>query len=249
MVTLKPLVMCMRGAAAAALLVLAGSALADGQQGALVEPCARTDSFPRPNVVGPFDYRTGGGRLSMVESNHFTPTIENLIRGRTGTLAQELSFLLHGFPNHHRGLVAISRYGLRERSPQPGNLDYSIDCYFMRALRFQPDDYIVNLLFADYLAKTNRPTQAVQFLDAVRNAPVSDNPLTAYNLGMLYLEVGRYDLALEQAHKAMELGNPRTGLADALRAKGKWSEPPAAGAASSAPAAAEPAASAASAAS
>ena len=226
-------------AAVAGLLALGQAQAADNPN--FVEPCARTDSFPSPAVNGPFDYRTGGARLKMVESNHFAPQIENLVRGRTGTLAQEFSFLLHGFPNHHRGLAAISNYALREHKPQPGNLDYSVECYFLRAMRFQPDDHVVRMLFADYLWKINRTADAVQYLDQVQKAPVSENPITAYNLGLLYLEMGRFDQALIQAHKADELGNPRTGLRDALQAKGKWVAPPAAN--SSTPAKVDPAAS------
>lgn len=192
---------------------------------AIQEPCARRDTFPRPAVNGPFDYRLGGGNLGMVESNHFSPEIENLVRGRTGTLAQELSFVLHGFPNHHRALASVSRYALRERSPTPGQLDYTVDCYFARALRFRPDDHIVAMLYADFLTKSRRGGEAVQQLDGVSQSPAANNPLTSYNLGLLYLEAGRPELALTMAHRAMAQGNPRTGLADALRAKGQWKDP------------------------
>lgn len=205
---------------------------------AFAEPCARSDSFPRPAVNGPFDYRNQRGSLNMVESNHFIPQIENLVRGKTGTLAQELSFVLHGFPNHHRALVSLSRYGLREKSPNPGDMDYTVDCYFQRALVFRPDDHIVRMLFADYLSRTARAAEAAAQLDYVRGT-AGDNPMTHYNIGLLYFQVGRYAEALTQAHRAAALGMPRTELRDKLKAQGKWSEP-AAGAAD-APAPATPA--------
>lgn len=231
-----------RGSALALLLCGALGTAQAFETGNFVEPCARNDSFPRPAVNGPFDYRKGGGTLRMVESNHFAPQIENLVRGRTGTLAQELSFVLHGYPNHHRALVSISRYALRERNPAPGNLDYTVDCYYARAMRFQPDDHIVKMLYADYLTKTKRSKEALQYLDAVAASPAGESLVTAYNLGLQYLDLGQTDQALAQAHKAMALGNARTGLADALRAKGKWVDPAPAAAAPASDAASRPAA-------
>lgn len=232
-----------------ALLVFAvGPACANQFTEELVEPCLRSDSaFPKPAVSGPYDYRSPANRsnVRMVEANHFTPPIENLIRGRTGTLAGEFSFVLHGFPNHHRALASLSRYGLRENAAQPGNLDYTVDCYFQRALRFRPDDLIVRMLFADYLNKIKRNDDAKLQLDYVRGA-AADNPLTQYNVGLLYFQIGRYKEALAQAHLAMSMGMPRTDLKEKLQAKNLWIEPviPQGGPASAAPAASEAAASA-----
>lgn len=175
----------------------------------------------------------------MTEANHFTPNIEGLEHGNTGTLAAELSFLLHAMPNFPRGLATLTRYSLRERSTQPGNLDFSVDCYYLRAIRFRPNDLIVRMLFADYLIKWNRIDEAAAQLEPVR-LTAGDNPMTHYNLGLLYFEVKRYKEALEQAHIAMSLGMDRTALKDRLVAVGQWSDPapPEAAAAASA---AEPA--------
>lgn len=215
-------------------VLLAAGALPVVQAQEFVEPCVRTESFARPTTGGPFDYRNQRASLRTVESNHFIPQIENLIRGKTGPLAAELSFVLHSFPNHHRALAAVVRYGLREKSPQPGGLDYTVDCYFERALRFRPDDHIVRLLFADQLARTGRPNEALPQLAYVK-AALPDNPLTQYNIGLLYLQIGHYEEALEQAHRAAALGVQQTRLRDELKAKGQWREP------TEAPAAAAPA--------
>ncbi|MDE1925779.1 MAG: hypothetical protein KGI36_01170 [Burkholderiales bacterium] len=191
----------------------------------LVEPCARTNSFAVPAAAGPFDFRTiSPGFISMTEANHFTPNIENLEHGNTGTLAEELSFLLHAMPNFPRGLAALTRYSLREHSTQPGNLDFSVDCYYLRAIRFRPNDLIVRMLFADYLIKWNRIPEAAAQLDAVRGAD-TDNPMTHYNLGLLYFEIKRYKDALEQAHIAMALGMERDDLKKKLVAVGQWTDP------------------------
>lgn len=223
------------GAACATLLMLpaTGSAQLDR---AFVEPCRRTESFPLPATRGPFDYRNQRQALQMVESNHFTPPVESLLRGKTGPLAQDLSFVLHAFPNHHRALVSVMRYAEREKQPQPGGLDYTVDCYLQRALVFRPDDNVARMLYADWLSRTQRPQEAKQQLDYVRSI-AGDNPLTHYNLGLLYFQIGRYDEALTQAHRAIAMGVPMTELRDRLSAKGQWKDAPAEGAAAAAPAA------------
>ena len=230
------------------LVFFVGPARANQITEELVEPCLRSDSaHPRPAVSGPYDYRSPANRgiVRMVETNHFTQQVENLVRGRTGPLAGEFSFVLHGFPNHHRALASLSRYGLRENSAQPGNLDYTVDCYFQRALRFRPDDLIVRMLFADYLSKIKRSDDASLQLDYVRGA-APDNPLTQYNVGLLYFQIGRYKDALAQAHLAMSMGMPRTDLKEKLQAKNLWTDPATgqSGAAGAAPAASGAAASA-----
>ena len=49
-----------------------------------------------------------------------------------------------------------------------------------------------------------------------------------YNLGLIYLELGDADRALEQAHAAYALGYPLPGLRNRLQRMGKW-RPAAAG--------------------
>lgn len=213
--------------------MLAGQVFAQGP--AAGDTCSRRAGAVRQESNAPEDYRRGGSRLRMVEDNHFNVEVEQLIRGKTGPVGSDLDFVLHFYPNHHRALVSVSRYGLRERSATPGNMAFSVDCYFIRAMRFKPDDHIVQMLFADYLGKTKRPGDAVAYLDAVAAGPEGSSPLTAYNLGLLYLDLGQHEKALAQAHKAMANGNLRTGLADALRTQKKWVDPAAPPPASSAP--------------
>lgn len=189
-----------------------------------VEPsCARTASFPRPLTNGPFDYRSNPQVLTMVETHHFGPEVENLIRSKT-RFSGDLSFVLHAFPNHHRALAAMIRYAMREKSTRPGELDYTVECYFVRAVKFRPEDLVVRMLFADYLSRIGRTADAVAQLDYVVNG-AEDSGLTLYNVGLLYFQMGRYGDALELAHKARALGMQRTDLIDRLKAKGEWREP------------------------
>ena len=62
------------------------------------------------NAFGPFDYRTERGyNLDVVESYHFTPPVEALIRGSSGTIGGDLDYTLRAFPNHDRALNATIR--------------------------------------------------------------------------------------------------------------------------------------------
>ena len=51
------------------------------------------------------------------------------------------------------------------------------------------------------------------------------NPFTFYNIGMVYADLKHYDEAMAMAKKSYQLGFPRPGLRDRLRAVGKWQEP------------------------
>jgi tetratricopeptide (TPR) repeat protein len=192
-----------------------------------------------------FDYRTDQKKFKVVEEFHFTPEIEALLRGKSGSLGQELNYTLTHVPNHHRALIALTRYGEKMKSPRPADLRYPIECYFERALRFRPDDNVARLLYAHHLAANQRAPEAARQLELAA-AAAGDNPFTHYNIGLIYVEIKSYDRALEQAHKAAALGFGRTALREQLQAAGRWQEPAAAGPGS--PASAAPVATAASAA-
>lgn len=171
------------------------------------------------------DYRTPTSYTKAVESAHFTPGVESLVRGSTGSVAQDLGFVLDAIPNHHRALAAVMRLGERMKSPQPSGLRYSVACYFDRALRFRPDDVIARLLYANFLARQNRASEAAVQLQLASTA-AGDDPFTHYNIGLIYFDLKLYDEALTHAHKAIEYGFPQTALRDELKAAGHWKDPP-----------------------
>ena len=71
----------------------------------------------RGSHYGPYDYRTQRDKLLIVEQYHFTPSVENLIHGESGSLGNELSYTLNTSPNHHRALVAMMRLAERTKTP------------------------------------------------------------------------------------------------------------------------------------
>ena len=197
---------------ATALLVAAGPAQAQGACGSL------------ENAYGPFDYRSVRGQeLRLVERAHFGPSVEALISGknRHSPPGPEIDYTLRAFPNQHRALLAMSRLGERHKTPQPPGSRYTIECWLTRAISFQPDDVIVQLIYGKYLYASGRDKEASAMLDrAVEQA--GDNGFTHYNIGLIYFDAKKYDLALAQAHKAQELGFERAELKQQLEKVGQW---------------------------
>lgn len=174
---------------------------------------------------GPFDYRTvRDSNLKVVEEFHFTPEVEALIKGNTGTIGGDLDYTLRAFPNHHRALIAMMRLGEKEKTPQPRGSRYSVDCWFERAVRFQPDDVIVRMIYSTYLNRQGRLADAnTELKDATNYA--KDDAFAHYNIGLHYFDLKNYNQALAEAHKAIALGFTQTALRDKLKSVGKWTEP------------------------
>ncbi len=214
----------------AVLLQLAGDAAAQQQA---ENACGSLES-----AYGPYDYRVErNGHLRIVERFHFSAAVEALIHGDSGDIGGDLNYVLMTSPNHHRALLATVRFGERTKTPQPPGMKFTIDCYFDRAIRFQPDDTVVREMYAQYLGKGGRVKEAKEEL-AVASSYAKDNPLSHYNIGLIYFDLKDYDQALAQGQLALQEGYPRTDLRDMLKGVGKWQDPPAnAGAAASSAAA------------
>jgi len=175
---------------------------------------------------GPFDYRTATPevkRLVEVVGGHFTPAVEALKSGTTGTVGGELSYTLGVFPNHPRALMAMIRLGQRDRTNKPYQAKFTIDCYVERAVEFRPDDMQVREIRGIYNSLQKRYDAAIADFSMVIEAE-PDNGNAHYNLGLAYFETGNYERSLAEAKKARALGFQLTGLSEKLKAKGKWVE-------------------------
>lgn len=226
--------------AAMVLLTCAGGAaraqLADGNCG-----------DPFVNNYGPYDYRTDRGpKLKIVEDYHFSPRVESLVGGQSGSIEADLAYTLRAFPNHHRALISMKNLAPRLKAMKRAPDAMPAECYFLRALRFRPDDTIARLIYAQFLAASARKPDAVRQLDQAI-AAAKDNAFSHYNIGLVYLEIGEPDKALAQAHRSIALGLDRPELKQRLQAINRWTDPPPAAAPEGA--ASEPAEGAASAAS
>lgn len=202
------------------ILVIAACAAALPAAAQKVNACG-----PIGGGYGPYDYRTDRDKLGIVERPHFPPIVEALIKGNRGSLGGDLGYTLRAFPNHHRALVAVTRYGEKLKTPHPRDLQYPVECYYDRALRFRPDDAIVRMLYAQFLAKAGRVPEGLHQL-SFATTYAENNAFTHYNIGLIYLDLKEYGKALEQAHRAYALGFDRAELRDRLQAAGKWVEAP-----------------------
>ena len=182
---------------------------------------------------GPYDYRVDKDKLPLVENAHFTPSVEQLIAGKSASIGGDLTYTLEKFPNHHRALASVMRYATKLRSDPPAGARYTVECFFERALRFKKDDIVARMLYANYLVEHARVDDALAQLAVCLNQ-ADDNAISHFNIGLIYFDAKRSDLALAQAHKAMALGLTWPGLKDKLVKAGAWTEPPAASAASAA---------------
>jgi len=179
-----------------------------------------------PDLGKPFgDYLIDKDKVALSERFHFTPEVESLVRGKSSeNICADIDFMLSNYPNHHRALVAMMRLGEKLKSPQPPGARTSVECYFVLALNFRRDDPVARMLYATFLAKNGRQPEAAAQLETVKKA-VPDDPLAQYNVGLIYLDMKNYDKALEQAHRAKELGVTRTDLRDRLQSAGRWKDP------------------------
>lgn len=178
---------------------------------------------PFVNHFGPWDYRSARKQdIEVVERFHFSPGVESMTKKMTSEFGADVDYTLGVFPNHHRALRTMMRLGEKYKTDLPPGAQYNVECYFDRALRFSPDDNIARALYAQYLARHERKPQALQQL-ALAVAEAKDRPLSHYSLGLVYLEMGEFELALKQAHEAKRLGmeNLRQ-LEEELRKAGKW---------------------------
>ena len=166
------------------------------------------------NAYGPFDYRDPVNRrdnLPIVESFHFTPDVESLRHGRSGSVLGDLRYTLRAFPNHHRALKSMARYGLEGGQIPIDDEIPSVDCYFERAITFRSDDAAVHVIYANYLFKRGERKDArKQYEEALRLAPESVE--INYVAGLFFVDIGDLERARKLAKMAYDNGYPLPGL-------------------------------------
>ncbi len=160
-------------------------------------------------------------RISQIEGHHFDADTENLIRGMTGSIGADIDFLVRYAPNHHRGLAALVRLALKDKTPKPSGVQIPVECYLLRALEFKPSDPEVHKIYATYLARLNRNSEALAtFGQAEKLSP--NDPVIAYNMGLLLTEQRDFERARAYAKKAYAGGIEFPGLRDRLARQGQW---------------------------
>lgn len=174
---------------------------------------------------GPFDYRTASPeQKKLVEGAHFTPAVESLLRGNSSEyVGADIDYTLRAFPNHPRALMAMVRLSEKERLDRPRGATYTLECYFDRVIRFAPDDPMVRPIKGIYLFRKGDTKLAAQEMEAAQ-AMGLDDPNLHYNLGLVYLELGKDEMALAHAKRAYAQGHPLPALREKLVKAGIWKE-------------------------
>jgi hypothetical protein len=180
------------------------------------------------NGYGPYDYRRRAEfqtNFWLVEKTHFTASVENGVKGSSGSVGGDLDYTLRAIPNHHRGLMTLSSVALRDHTVQIVGMTYPVECYFIRALRLAPNDGAVYASYGSYmfaLGKTDRAAEL--FKQGLSYEP--DNPTLNYDLGLLYFKQGDYGQARTLAKKAYAGGYPLPGLKNKLMEAKQWENGP-----------------------
>jgi len=197
----------------AALLLLSVNATA-GRVNNLT--CEIRPPAPLTNPYGPYDYTNPAhnNKLPIVVNAHFDQDIQRLIAGKDHS--GDLLYTLRAIPNYHPALYAASQYSALKRL----NLQrsFTADCFFRRAIYFQPRDATSQMLFAMHLQSTNRFKLAQQYYEsALKIAPQAAE--LNYNYGLFMLQRGHVKRAKEAATIAYKRGYPLQGLKQKLASK------------------------------
>ena len=118
----------------------------------------------------------------------------------------------------------MSNLGLRTKAAKPPGAKWTVDCYFDRAIRWQPDDPLVRLVFGIHLTKRGQKDAARAQL-AIAEQNLLDQASFHYNLGLAFLDVDDAERALTHAWRAYALGYELPGLRHRLEKLGKWRDP------------------------
>jgi tetratricopeptide (TPR) repeat protein len=176
------------------------------------------------NGYGPFDYRRRAEfqqNFYLVEMAHFTPDVENGVKGNTSSVGGDLDYTLRAIPNHHRGLSTLATLALRDHTVEVNGMHFPVECYFIRALRLTPDDGAVYATYGSYLFSLGKIDKAADlFKQGLGYEP--DNATLNYNLGLVYLKQHNYDKARTAAKKAYAAGFPLPGLKNKLIEAKQW---------------------------
>jgi tetratricopeptide (TPR) repeat protein len=203
-------------------LIAPALGLAQAMPGACPIDFSNAHDYRPEKYVAEGTYRSHGVLLKLVEDAHFTPEVEVLQRGKSGTIpGPDIAFTLRVYPNHHRALLAMVALGEKEKTSQPNGVQYSVECWLQRGLGYRSDDNIVRMIYAQFLIKEARGKEAEQQLVYVAEH-ADDNAFTHNNIGLLYVKLKNYEQALFHAHKAQALGLATPILVAQLKKSGQW---------------------------
>ena len=142
--------------------------------------------------------------------------------GQAGYIGGDLDYILRAFPNHHLALDAMSRLSVKEGTAKPRGAQYTVACYFDRAVRFKADDpdgaaavREVPLRAATSAIRPRPPAGSKQ-------ARLRRTPTSSTTWASRCSRSSATTKPLKAAHQAYALGFPLDGLRKKLESVGKW---------------------------
>ncbi|WP_293264275.1 hypothetical protein [Neptunomonas sp.] len=176
---------------------------------------------------GPYDYTQRSQltkQLGLVEGAHFNENVESLRGGakQKYNLYGDIDYTLRAFPNHHRALNSVIKlrtlYGAKHYKQK---MSTPAECYLQRAINFSPKDASSFMLYGILLHKIGDFDNAlIQYKKAEQQSAGSAE--IQYNLGLLFIEMERFDEAKVYALKAYAQKFPLKGLMKRLKKSGHW---------------------------
>ena len=162
--------------------------------------------------------------IRTVEQYHFTADVAALRKGITTELPGDIEYTLRYIPNHYAALMSYAKWEL-EHPGAAASQPRSIDCYFQRAVGFQPSDTRLHALYGVVLHRARRYSEARKEYQAAEEMGLESAELF-YNRGLLELDTGNVDVARAYAEKAYALGYPLPGLRTRLKRAGAAAQQP-----------------------
>lgn len=160
---------------------------------------------------GPFDYTRRfylQKNLNIVEKVHFNSDVENLRKGITGSLIDELDYTLRAWPNHHRALYSIIKYQLKDKI----NFNNTpAECYLERAIHYAPNDPIPYLLYGMLFHRLKDYDNALKYYKIAEKISPNNSDIL-YNIGLAYIDNKDIDNAKVYAKKVYDKNHPLKGL-------------------------------------
>jgi tetratricopeptide (TPR) repeat protein len=188
------------------------------------------------NFSRPLDYTSdqdkygfGEGRrnkLALVEDNHFNADVEMLRAGMNGPLPGDIHYTLMHFPNHYRALHTMARWHLKNPNPKDEECDcidwlLPAECYFTRAITFTPEDPVLYYILGLYRHQKKDLDEAYSAYEDALNLGL-DTAEFHYNMGLLLVDLEKFEEAREHAEQAYSKGAPFPGLRAKLQRLGQW---------------------------
>lgn len=181
---------------------------------------------------GPLDFRgIHPEDRRVVEAYHLDMEMATFLSGRvvgvnragTGPVTGGFVYVVRSIPNHPVAMMLLEQVGRKLKTELPQNIDWPLECMYVRAFQLVPDDPVVWGLYGIYLAHRGRDSEAVYQLDRAHD-PLRGNGPLQYQMGLANLAIKRYRQAQINALTAEARGFKLPGLREQLKAAGKWNE-------------------------